>query len=304
MLLETLRARVYCKGLGLWLMSGVSLPHAASSLQLIPAINPVSPPFLGRYPYFSDPNNSDTDGDLLSDGNERGYGRYVAVKGQFNWEEAVINASEMGGSLATFDTEGHWRIALDTLGAKGLNDFIGVWIGAQKNEVSQKWEWVNGDKFNFDKWGPNQPLSLGGSGKAAVSGGFGSSPYLWEEVPTRGVRDGYLMFIGDLTDPSISDTDGDGWNDGTEIEFGSVPVDVNSEPANRSQGELIYDESLQPESYEFRFSAAYGFRYSVKASKDLIDWDTLEQGIVGEGGTISRVYPFKEKVKFLKVFRE
>ena len=30
-------------------MSGVSLPHAASSLQLIPAINPVSPPFLGRY---------------------------------------------------------------------------------------------------------------------------------------------------------------------------------------------------------------------------------------------------------------
>ena len=213
MLLETLRARVYCKGLGLWLMSGVSLPHAASSLQLIPAINPVSPPFLGRYPYFSDPNNSDTDGDLLSDGNERGYGRYVAVKGQFNWEEAVINASEMGGSLATFDTEGHWRIALDTLGAKGLNDFIGVWIGAQKNEVSQKWEWVNGDKFNFDKWGPNQPLSLGGSGKAAVSGGFGSSPYLWEEVPTRGVRDGHLMFIGYLTDPSISDTDGDGWND-------------------------------------------------------------------------------------------
>ena len=43
---------------------------------------------------------------------------------------------------------------------------------------------------------------------------------------------------------------------------------MNSEPANRSQGELIYDESLQPESYEFRFSAAYGFRYSVKASKD------------------------------------
>ncbi len=33
-------------------MSGVSLPHAASSLQLIPAINPVSPPFLGRYQYL------------------------------------------------------------------------------------------------------------------------------------------------------------------------------------------------------------------------------------------------------------
>lgn len=52
MLLETLRASVYCKGLGLWLMSGVSLPHAASSLQLIPAINPVSPPFLGRYQFI------------------------------------------------------------------------------------------------------------------------------------------------------------------------------------------------------------------------------------------------------------
>ncbi len=54
MLLETLRASAYFKGFGLWLMSGVSLPRAASSLQLIPAINPVSPSFLGRYPGIAD----------------------------------------------------------------------------------------------------------------------------------------------------------------------------------------------------------------------------------------------------------
>lgn len=112
------------------------------------------------------------------------------------------------------------------------------------------------------------------------------------------------MFIGNMTDPSISDTDGDGWNDGTEIEFGSVAVDANSEPSNRSQGELIYDESLWPESFEFRFSAAYGFRYSVKGSKDLKNWDTLEQGIIGEGGTVTRVYPVEDKIKFFKVSRE
>ena len=112
------------------------------------------------------------------------------------------------------------------------------------------------------------------------------------------------MFIGDLTDPSISDTDGDGWNDGTEIEFGSIPINIQSKPINKSRGELIYDESLQPKSYEFRFSAAYGFRYSVKLSKDLLEWTTVEQGIIGEGGTVSRNYSFDEKTKFFKAVRE
>ena len=141
----------------------------------------------------------DTDGDLLSDGYERGYGRYFLVKGRFDSEEAIANASKMGGRLATFDTESHWRMALSSLGERGLDDYIGVWIGAQKNEVSSEWEWFNGRKFNFDQWGPGQPLSIGGSGNAAVSGGLGSSPYLWEEVPPRGLRDGYLMLIGYLT---------------------------------------------------------------------------------------------------------
>ena len=259
---------------------------------------------IDEFTYFSDPFNSDTDGDLLSDGYERGYGRYVVIPGRFSWEEAALEASTMGGVLATFETMGHWRIALDSLGERGLDDYVGVWIGAQKIENSEEWAWYNGNKFSFSEWAPNQPLSVGGSGKAAISGGFGSAPYLWEEVPTRGVRDGYLMFIGNMTDPSISDTDGDGWNDGTEIEFGSVAVDANSEPSNRSQGELIYDESLRPESFEFRFSAAYGFRYSVKGSKDLKNWDTLEQGIIGEGGTVTRVYPVEDKIKFFKVSRE
>ena len=267
---------------------------------------------IDEFIYLSNPNNFDTDGDSLSDGYERGYGRYKVVPGKYNWEEAVINSSEMGGSLATFDTEGHWRIALSSLGNRGLDDYVGVWIGAQKNNISQRWEWFNGNEFNFNQWGIGQPLPLGGSGKAAVSGGLGSAPYLWEEVPTRGIRDGYLMLVGDLTDPSIADTDGDGWNDGTEIEFGSVPIFLNSQPVNKSRGELIYDDNLNPIFFEFRFSASYGSRYSIEFSNDLVEWNEVDidineksgQGIIGDGGTISRSYPFDGKVKFFKVFRD
>ncbi len=267
---------------------------------------------IDEFIYLSNPNNSDTDGDSLSDGYERGYGRYKVVSGKYNWEEAVINSSEMGGSLATFDTEGHWRIALSSLGNRGLDDYVGVWIGAQKNNISQRWEWFNGNEFNFNQWGLGQPLPLGGSGKAAVSGGLGSAPYLWEEVPTRGIRDGYLMLVGDLTDPSMSDTDADGWNDGTEIEFGSVPIVLNSQPVNKSRGELIYDDNLNPIFFEFRFSASYGSRYSIEFSNDLVEWNKVDidvneksgQGIIGDGGTISRSYPFNGKVKFYKVINQ
>ena len=69
-------------------------------------------------------------------------------------------------------------------------------------------------------------------------------------------------------------------------------------------GNEQFEKSGRPESFEFRFSAAYGFRYSVKGSKDLKNWDTLEQGIIGEGGTVTRVYRVEDKIKFFKVSRE
>ena len=102
----------------------------------------------------------------------------------------------------------------------------------------------------------------------------------------------------------MSDTDGDGWNDGTEIEFGSVPIDVKSKPINKSLGKLIYNENLNPESYEFRFSASYGFRYSVQTSKDLLEWSTVERGIIGEGATVSRIFPINDKALFYRAINK
>ena len=247
---------------------------------------------------------SDTDGDELSDGYERGFGRYFIVPGVRTWEEASENAISWGGHLATFETEEDWNMALDSIGSRGLDIYRGLWIGGIKNEQTGEWEWITGEPLVFNQWASGSPREAGGSGKVAVGGGFGFNPFLWDEVPSRGVRDGYIIEKGFLTDPNSPDTDGDGWKDGTESEFESSPLNADKMPTFQPRGVVVWEES-KVTSFELRFPAASSESFSIQGSVDMTEWTTTETGIIGNGGTVSRVFPQSEgSLKFFRVVRE
>jgi hypothetical protein len=88
------------------------------------------------------------------------------------------------------------------------------------------------------------------------------------------------------TSPTVADTDGDGFLDGFEIKSGSNPNLATSIPAPQTA-------TMKP-AVEFVFSSAIGSFYRVEASTDLLNWSIIEQGICGNGGSTSRLYPASE----------
>jgi Tol biopolymer transport system component len=83
------------------------------------------------------------------------------------------------------------------------------------------------------------------------------------------------------TSPLLADTDGDGFNDKFEIEKGKDPRSAADSPEGDPQ--LVT-------AVEFRFNGALGRTYRIESSTDLKAWTPVEVGVVGTGGTISRLY--------------
>ena len=57
----------------------------------------------------------DSDGDGLTDAYETGKGRYQAVSGEFTWVEAMQDAKEKGGHIATITSEAEWNAIKEEL---------------------------------------------------------------------------------------------------------------------------------------------------------------------------------------------
>ena len=83
------------------------------------------------------------------------------------------------------------------------------------------------------------------------------------------------------TDPNKKDTDGDGWDDLFEITTGFDPTSAASNPDTVSSIRV---------AAEYRFNAALGVSYRIEASTDLATWTTIETPVIGTGGVITRFY--------------
>ena len=106
------------------------------------------------------------------------------------------------------------------------------------------------------------------------------------------------------TNPAVADTDGDGLNDGVEInQYATNPNLKDSDTDGFEDGFEVstgFDPSLSsstPETLssiqtavEFRFNAALGQTYRIESSTNLLNWSSVESAIPGTGGTISRFY--------------
>lgn len=86
------------------------------------------------------------------------------------------------------------------------------------------------------------------------------------------------------TNPMVADTDGDGFDDSTEILTGFNPTSTDSTPETLSSIRM---------AAEFRFHAADGVSYRIESSTDLVQWTSVETGIIGQGTVVARHYPIE-----------
>ena len=229
--------------------------------------------------------------EMLGDGYEVGVGRFRVVWGDFRWDEARSNALARECHLATFADQEEWDAALAGLEEDPFPSCTGLWIGATDAAQEGVWTWVTGEPFGFNLWAAGQPNNSPGDQDAAeVSGWWGSAaPGEWVDTGAMALREGYLLEEGWPTDPAVADTDGDSYLDGAEAEFLGDPLAPGTTP--RIQARMVVDAAGG--NAQFRFLAGQGYTYSIEASANLVNWQTLETGIAGTGGTAWRDYPMQ-----------
>ena len=91
----------------------------------------------------------------------------------------------------------------------------------------------------------------------------------------------YLELVVHGTNPNLADTDSDGFDDYFEVSTGFSPTSALSTPDTHS--------SIRT-AVEFRFNAANEGNYRIESSTNLVDWNTVETNIIGNGGVITRFY--------------
>jgi hypothetical protein len=90
------------------------------------------------------------------------------------------------------------------------------------------------------------------------------------------------------TNPNSKDSDSDGFDDPFEINTGFSPISATSTPDALSTIRT---------AVEFRFNAANGVSYRIEGSTDLQNWNTVETGIIGAGGVVTRFYSTENQPK-------
>lgn len=183
----------------------------------------------------TDPNNPDTDGDSITDGQEI-YPFYL-TSGSFSYEQARQEAIRRGARLAVIDTPAKLAAIKRVLG--NLQPGSKYWLGGSDqdgpNDASGaregQYRWMDMEARFFDdngspvgslispsltRWAPGQPNNV-----ANADGLLMRSDYLWEMAPLEASY-GYI-FEFHTSNPSLVDTDGDGRNDFDERRLASDP---------------------------------------------------------------------------------
>jgi hypothetical protein len=176
----------------------------------------------------------DTDGDGLTDDYEKGYGRYVAVKGDFDWDGANKDAAEKGGHIATITSEAEWKAIKEVLGEIPH----GYYLGGTDEKTEGVWEWITGEAWKFTKWATGEPNNV-------FRSAYGDEDYtqtwtktsegnrLWNDIygKKNPWSKGYILEYGYYTNPTLADSDGDRVSDGVEVAAKTDPNNPLSRPA-------------------------------------------------------------------------
>jgi uncharacterized repeat protein (TIGR02543 family) len=213
---------------------------------------------------------------LWSDGNAPAYSRWLNGQPDGGTAEnhAVLmeNSNQWADAAAEFIAAGYLfeRVGLDPLASDTDGD--GLSDGAETNTHQ-----TNPVLDDSDSDGLTDGAEInthGSNPKLADTDSDGLSDFA--EVVTHG------------TNPAAKDSDGDGFDDLFEINTGFNPTLDSSTPDAIS--------SIRT-AVEFRFNAGNGLRYRIEGSTDLQNWETVETGIVGTGGVVTRFYSIENQPK-------
>jgi hypothetical protein len=184
--------------------------------------------------FKTSPQNPDTDGDGVSDGFE--VQPFRIVTGNFNFEEARLDAIAKGGWLARPNTKA--RLESITRQVRGLNTGMRLWIGGSDmdapkgigNQYEGKYRWVDasgrffntgvspaapvGANFTYTNWGKGQPSDVGNLDGVQLDANF-----TWS-MASLAQRQSYILETkptNPLVPDGPGDLDGDGLSDAMEF---------------------------------------------------------------------------------------
>ena len=153
----------------------------------------------------TDPLMADSDGDGLSDAQERDMA-YFLTGMTMSWAEAKVHAEQLGGHLAVITSEAEQNTVVASI--PGLS-VARPWIGATDGAEEGVWVWVTGESFDYTCWGVDQPNNTGDHMRFRTD-------LDWRDA--NGKRSaGSLVEFETSLDPLNPDTDGDGLSDGDEV---------------------------------------------------------------------------------------
>jgi hypothetical protein len=162
----------------------------------------------------------DYDGDGISDVKEReGVSIFEYIPGSFTWDQADNDAKLRGGLLATISNKSENDHLLKISKKKK------GWIGGHDSGFENSWNWVSGEPFKYQNWKKNQPDNAGNNEDYLEIQSDGQ----WNDLPGS-YEQGYYLEKRIRTNPNMADSDGDGYNDRTEIMAKSNPNDRSSIP--------------------------------------------------------------------------
>jgi hypothetical protein len=252
-------------------------------------------------PWITDPLNPDTDGDGLSDGFEAGSIRYAVSDKRYYWNDAVNNALTLPHSHMASITIKSEQVNVENAilaFVKETNEGIFndisyyLWLGATDIESEGIWQWVTGEPFIYSNWADGEPNNREDEDYLATFTGLTWNDFK-DDIRAYSFTDSdglgfegkrrYLVEIGYPSDPTKTDTDGDGYDDFEEYENDTDPNNPDSIP----------DILKVFSAIELAFGTKERKMYQLQYSSNLEEWVFYQDPFAGTGNRVTVLVSIK-----------
>lgn len=249
------------------------------------------------------PTNPDSDGDGLDDGWEAGNKRFLLPNDLDYWNNAKEKAILLGGHLATITSELEQRIVTTYITDK-FKEYsfpftidYSLLLGATDSLIEGEWNWENGEEWNYESWMQGEPNNRENEDYLSIWPSENGILINWNDIKGNlkdygwhpAINDGkmpYLVEFGYPSDPNIKDTDGDGYDDWTEYINNTDPNDPNIFPVKPGTIRIERNKSLR-NAYTLYVYTEEGKSYSILQSRLLFSWTNSGMHLEGTGGWVT-----------------